>query len=126
MNDTEFHAEQMAQFAAYVDALETLLQAPEAAPMGELLEQFKALMAEPGRIMDDAPALVGRLFTTAPGLAQNFPRDLLWYLGGECLHYMPDDEIERYGALDDQRRDHAARGADFNWREARAASLKLQ
>lgn len=126
MDDTEFHRQQMAQFQAFVEELERLSDKPDVAPMDELLAHFKSVSAAPGRIMDEGPALVNRLFTTAPGLAELFPRDLLWYLGGECLHFMPDDEIDSYGALDERRRESAARGEVFAWREARAAHLKLQ
>lgn len=126
MDDTEFHREQMAQFGAFVAELERRAQSEELAPMTALVEAFQTLADQPERIMDEGPGLVGRLFTTAPALAQNFPRDLLWYLGGECLHYMPDEEIERYAGLDEQRRRVADQHGHFNWREARAASLKLQ
>ena len=126
MNDTEFHREQMAQFSAFAAELGRRAQGEELAPMAALVGTFQALAAQPERIMDEGPSLVGRLFTTAPALAQDFPRDLLWYLGGECLHYMPDEEIERYASLDEQRRQVADQNERFNWREARAASLGLQ
>jgi hypothetical protein len=32
-----------------------------------------------------------------------FPRDVLYLLGGECLHYMPDEEISAYQELDELR-----------------------
>ena len=44
----------------------------------------------------EGPALVSRLFTAYPDFAPTFPRDLLWFFGGECLHFMPDEEIAEF------------------------------
>lgn len=126
MDDTTFHLEQMAQFRDFAERLDKLSAAPggeSLAPMAGLLTE---LARDPTRIMDEAPALLGRLLTTAPQVIELLPRDLLWYLGGDCLHFMPDDEIDRYTRLDEQRREALVRNETFNWREARAAMLGLQ
>ena len=49
------------------------------------------------------PALVARLFTTYPDFAPTFPRELLWFFGGDCLHYMPDEEIATFQQLEELR-----------------------
>ena len=67
-----------------------------------------------------------RLFTTYPDFAPTFPRDLLWFFGGECLHFMPDSELELYQKLDSQRHEAAARGEQLDLATARAKLLKLQ
>lgn len=126
MNDEEFHREQLGLFEAFNQRLQSFAKAPGGEALGELAAQFSGLAAEPERILDDAPALVSRMLTTAPQLTEHFPRDLLWYLGQECLHFMPDEEIERLSALDDQRRDAQRQGQTFDWRAARAGALKLQ
>ena len=76
--------------------------------------------------MTEGPALVARLFTTYPDFAPTFPRELLWFFGGDCLHFMPDDEIAMYQQLEEQRWQAAARGEIFDLRAARAKLLKLQ
>jgi len=126
MNDTEFHQEQVAQFAAFTDALRSKADAGETPTMEALVEQFTSLAQCPDSLLDEGPGLVARLFTTAPNLAETFPRDLLWYLGADCLHFMPDSEIDRYAELDEQRREAAERDERFPWRQARAAALGLQ
>ncbi|EAQ99262.1 PA2817 family protein [Congregibacter litoralis] len=126
MNDTEFHAEQMALLEAFNQRLQDYAAAPEGATLVELAQQFDALCANPETIMDDAPALVYRLLTIAPQFTEAFPRDLLWYLGQECLHFMPDEEIEMFTRLDEQRRAALGEGVEFNWLEARAAEKGLQ
>jgi hypothetical protein len=126
MNDTDFHAEQLKLFAQFNDGLQATAALPGGETLTTLAQQFAELVDQPENVMDEAPGLVFRMLTTAPQLAEHFPRDLLWYLGGECLHFMPDEEIERLTTLDEQRRDAAARGERFNWREAQASARGLQ
>ena len=126
MDDRAFHDEQMAAFRRFAQHLATLSAAPGGDGLASLAAAFAELAATPERVPDEAPALVARLLTTAPQVAGEFPRDLLWYLGGECLHFMPDDEIEQYARLDEQRREAALGNRPFSWNDARAALLKLQ
>lgn len=115
MHDKAFHDYQLARFNAFAKQLCELAAAPGGEGLTALAETADALAARPSTILDDAPQHIARLLTTAPQCAQLFPRDLLWYLGGECLHFMPDEEIEHYSALDEQRRAAAASGTVFNW-----------
>ena len=36
---------------------------------------------------------LSRIFTHLPQFAPAIERKLLWYFGGECLHFLTDDEI---------------------------------
>jgi len=92
----------------------------------QLAAAFTELSASPGQIYEDGPNLVSRLFTTYPDFAPSFPRDLLWFLGGECLHFMPDEEIQQHQQLDEMRLEAASRGAQLDFTQARAKLLKLQ
>lgn len=125
MNDRDFHEEQLGLFRAFAERLETIAAAPGGEPLAELSDQIRGLAAAPERFLDDGPPVIARLLTTAPQVAEHFPRDLLWYLGAECLHFMPDEEIDSFTALDEARREADARGERFNWREARAAQQGL-
>jgi len=125
MDDTAFHREQMAhvtRLAAHIDALSA---APGGEPLHAIAAAFNDLVAQPGRIMDEGPALVARLMTTTPQAAEFVPRDLLWYLGGDCLHFMPDEEIDYYTRLDEARRAADKRGEPFDWRAAQTAGGRL-
>ena len=125
MNDRDFHEEQLGLFRAFSERLETIAANPGNENLSELANHVRSLAAHPERLLDDGPPLVARFLTTTPQLAGEFPRDLLWYLGAECLHFMPDDEINRFTALDEARREADTRGERFNWREARAAQKGL-
>ena len=42
-----------------------------------------------------------RLFRNYPTLAPHLGREVLWYFGGEALHFMPDEEIAKFQTLED-------------------------
>ena len=62
-----------------------------------------------------------QVITRYPQIAHLVPRDLLWFFAGDCLHYMPDDEIELYQALEERRFE-----AEENDDEARAEALRIE
>jgi len=95
-------------------------------PLRDLAAAFSAL-SEPGSdLYVDGPTLVSRLFVTFPDFAPTFPRELLWFFAGECLHYMPDEEIILFQELDELRAEATAQGKVLNLREAKANLRKLQ
>jgi len=57
----------------------------------------------------DGQNWLGRLFRNYPTYAPHLGREVLWYFGGEALHFMPDPEIEKFQALDDM----VAEGRDY-------------
>ncbi|MFT7288412.1 MAG: hypothetical protein ACI87W_002530 [Halieaceae bacterium] len=126
MNDEDFHKTQIALFRHFSERLDSLSTAADGAFLAALAEQFREQAETPATLLDEGPMLVARMLTVAPQLAEHFPRDLLWYLGGQCLHFMPDEEIELLGDLDEQRRAAAAEGRNFDWGAARARILQLQ
>ena len=99
---------------------------PEQDGLRQLAGAFAELAAGSRDLYGDGPALVSRLFTTFPDFAPAFPRDLLWFLAGDCLHFMPDEEIQLFQQLEEQRIAAAAKGERLDLREARAKLLKLQ
>ncbi|WP_296255152.1 MULTISPECIES: PA2817 family protein [unclassified Pseudomonas] len=50
-----------------------------------------------------------------PQIAHLVPRDLLWYFGGDCLHFMPDEEIDLYTALEERRFEAQENEEPFDW-----------
>ena len=50
-----------------------------------------------------------------PQIAHLVPRDLLWYFGGDCLHYMPDEEIDMYTSLEERRFEAQENDEPFEW-----------
>ena len=87
------------------------------------LERFEELTAQLEAGDQDAlysgQEIICQVISRYPQVAHMIPRDLLWYFGGDCLHYMPDEEIAQYQLLDEHQADAAARGEEFNWEQAR-------
>ena len=91
----------------------------------QLVTLVKALEAEKEDALYQGQETLCRLVRTYPHLVQLLDRDLFWYFGGDCLHFMPDDEIALFQQLDEQRFEAEAAGEPFNLEEARARLLKL-
>ena len=66
-----------------------------------------------------------RLFSHQPEFAPTFPRSLLWFLGGDCLHVLTDQEIATFQALDEERLEAAERGELYDYRAQATARLQL-
>ncbi len=127
MNDEQYLSHCRQQLTDFADSLAKRTEhLPPDDSLRELAASFIRLGEQDSDLYADAPALVSRLFTTYPDFAPTFPRDLLWFLGGECLHYMPDEEISLFQQLEEQRSEAAALGETLDLRAARAKLLKLQ
>ena len=127
MNDDQYLAlcrEQLEIFAS--ELVERTRHLPDNDALRQLADNFAGLSGGEFELYADGPTMVSRLFTTYPDFAPTFPRDLLWFFGGDCLHFMPDDEIAVYQQLDDLRSEAAARGETLDIRAAKASLKGLQ
>ena len=127
MNDEQYLLHCKTKFGEFAESLLTRTQTlEETDSLRELAIAFKGVALGELDLYADGSTLVSRLFTTYPDFSPTFPRELLWFLGGDCLHFMPDDEISLYQALEQQREETAARGEIIDFAAARAKLLKLQ
>ncbi len=127
MNDSQYlnHCrEQLKQFADDIVQRTNSLEAADS--LRELALAFETLSGDESDFYAQGQTLVNRLFTTYPDFGPTFPRELLWFLGGDCLHYMPDEEIAVHQQLEEQRLASAERGEIIDFAAARAKLLKLQ
>ena len=69
--------------------------------------------------------LLCRIVAGYPHLMPILPRDLLWFFGGDCLHYMPDEEIRIFQELDEQRENAKENNETFSHEKARLRSMGL-
>ena len=93
--------------------------------LGQLIESLKDSSAQ----QYDSAVFEGqqwfyRFLTHNPELAPAVHRDLLWFFGGECLHFMPDEEIEKYQMLDDAMAEAMLRNVPFNYTLSREQIFK--
>lgn len=93
----------------------------------EFLERLEALpqLSEQDDFLFEGQQLINRVVASYPHLMPLLHRDLLWFFGGDCLHYMPDDEIARYQELDERRHNAAETGEPFSYENERAKIFGL-
>lgn len=73
----------------------------------------------------DGQQLICKIVASYPHLMPVLPRDLLWFFGGDCLHYMPDEEIQKFQQLDERRQEAIENNAVFNYEDERARIFSL-
>lgn len=61
--------------------------------------------------------ILSQIFMRYPQINHLIPRDLLWFFGGDCLHFMPDDEIDAFQQLSDLQYEAQQQGKSFDWLE---------
>ena len=85
------------------------------------LERYDELLAElprdPVSSQYLGQDLISQVFHLYPQIAHLVPRDLLWFFGGDCLHFMPDEEIALYQALDERRFEAEENDEPFDWNQ---------
>ena len=83
------------------------------------LERYDELLAElprdPVSSQYLGQDLISQIFHRYPQIAHLVPRDLLWFFGGDCLHFMPDEEIALYQTLDERRYEAEENHEPFDW-----------
>lgn len=93
--------------------------------LGLLIESLKdSSEQQSNSAMFEGQQWLHRFLTHNPELAPAIHRDLLWFFGGDCLHFMPDDEIEKYQMLDDAMAEAMLRKVPFNYTLSREEIFK--
>jgi hypothetical protein len=127
MDDAHYARHCREQLREFADSFtQRTAHLPQEDALRELAAAFARLADGSHDLYEEGPLLVSRLFTTYPDFAPAFPRDLLWFLAGDCLHYMPDEEIQVYQQLDEMRAAAAEQGKLLDLRQARASLQQLQ
>ncbi|GAB3473972.1 PA2817 family protein [Azotobacter salinestris] len=84
------------------------------------MERFDELLMSLPKIPEDrhlGQDMICQVFHRYPQIAHLVPRDLLWFFGGDCLHFMPDEEIALYQELDERRFEAEEQGKPFDWNQ---------
>lgn len=127
-----YHVELLTQLATQLAKLEladqdynqenTILQ-----QLAQLIESLKDPSAQQyDSAIFDGQQWLQRFLTHNPELAAAIHRDLLWFFGGDCLHFMPDEEIEKYQLLDDAMAEAMLRSTPFNYTLSREAIFETK
>lgn len=82
------------------------------------LERFDDVVQAVEQGTDDlylGQEIICQIFMRYPQISPMIPRDLLWFFGGDCLHYMPDHEIELFQQLEERRYEALEENQPFDW-----------
>ncbi|MEN8639032.1 PA2817 family protein [Pseudomonas sichuanensis] len=116
--DLEYHLQLLHHLRTILVALGEAEQIPEESHT-LFLERFDELLA----LLPQSPLdsqylgqdLLCQVIQRYPQIAHLVPRDLLWFFAGDCLHYMPDEELDLYQTLEERRHEAGQKGEPFDW-----------
>jgi hypothetical protein len=89
----------------------------------KLLQQLSEATAADDQFQESGQALISRLIGNNPHITPSISRDLLWFFGGDCLHFMGDDELALYQQLDELWHQQADAGIAYSEAKARIFQL---
>lgn len=102
---------------------QTELEESDASFLEQLKQVIQLLETHHVDASFEGQSWLSRLFRNYPSLAPHLGREVLWYFGGEALHFMPDEEIAKFQQLDDLL---AAGGEDFDYLAAKQSIFQIQ
>lgn len=65
--------------------------------------------------------MICRIVANYPKITPTINRDLFWHFGGDCLHYMSDEEIDLYQQVDELLHENGS----MEYSEAKAKLFQL-
>ncbi len=77
----------------------------------ELLKEAESLSAD---YLFNAQELLARLIRCYPNLTTLIRRELLWFVGGECLHFLGDEELDLYQNFEEIAYEYEQNGKDYD------------
>lgn len=116
----EYHLQLLQHLRTILVALGEAEQVPEE-NHALFLERFDELLTllpqDPLESQYLGQDLLCQVIQRYPQIAHLVPRDLLWFFGGDCLHFMPDDELDLYQALEERRYEAEQNDEPFDWHQ---------
>ncbi|HGY9624877.1 TPA: PA2817 family protein [Pseudomonas putida] len=116
----EYHLQLLQHLRTILAALGEAEQVPEESH-ALFLERFDELLTllpqDPLESQYLGQDLICQVIQRYPQIAHLVPRDLLWFFGGDCLHFMPDEELSVYQQLEDLRYEAEQKGEPFDWNQ---------
>lgn len=114
----EYHLQLLRHLRTILVALGDAEQVPEESHT-LFLERFDELLT----LLPQSPLesqylgqdLICQVIQRYPQIAHLVPRDLLWFFAGDCLHFMPDQELALYQQLEELRYEAELKGDAFDW-----------
>jgi len=116
----QYHLQLLNHLRTILVALGEAEQVPEESHV-LFLERFDELLTllpqDPLESQYLGQDLMCQVIQRYPQIAHLVPRDLLWFFGGDCLHYMPDEELDLYQRLEERRYEAQQNDEPFDWHQ---------
>lgn len=116
----EYHLQLLQHLRTILVALGEAEQVPEESH-ALFLERFDELLTllpqDPLASQYLGQDLICQVIQRYPQIAHLVPRDLLWFFAGDCLHFMPDEELAFYQQLEEHRFEAEQAGKPFDWNQ---------
>jgi len=122
-----YHLELLSAFSAQIQQLPPFNEESPNADDQEFLAALAQLQQQPQgpNFLEQGQVLMCRVVGAYSHLMPLLYRDLLWFFGGDCLHFMPDEEIAIFQQLDEQREEAKQQQVPFSYKEARAKLMGM-
>lgn len=69
--------------------------------------------------------IIERIIANYPHITPALNRDLLWLLGGNCMHFLADEEINHYQQVDELLHTAINNGESLSFQQAKTRILQL-
>ncbi|MFB4393053.1 MULTISPECIES: PA2817 family protein [unclassified Pseudomonas] len=116
----DYHMQLLHHLRTILAALGDAEQVPEESH-ALFLERFDELLTvlahDPLESQYLGQDLICQVIQRYPQIAHLVPRDLLWFFAGDCLHFMPDEELDLYQQLEERRYEAEQSGEAFDWHQ---------
>ena len=116
----QYHLQLLQHLRTILIALGEAEQVPEESH-ALFLERFDELLTllpkDPLESQYLGQDLLCQVIQRYPQIAHLVPRDLLWFFGGDCLHFMPDEELDLYQQLEERRYEAEQNEEPFDWNQ---------
>lgn len=95
----------------------------------DFLEKWNSLTLESSHqnldFYFEAQELICRLIRCYPNLVPLMHRETLYFVGGECLHYLGDEELSFYQEIDEQIYELEAKNEEIDLEQILEANRKI-
>lgn len=104
MNYTEFHTQLLIALKELIERQYPFNESPLEDLDQQFLDRVTALLSNMHAEEEGLPLgawVITSIINRYPHITPLVPRDLLWFFGGECMHFLGDEEVEQFQKLQD-------------------------
>ena len=69
--------------------------------------------------------IINKIVSHYPDITPQVHRDLLWFFGGDCLHFLGDEEIQKYQELEERYYELTNTDENVRYRNLRAQVFNM-